>query len=197
MFAVMTAGLFPILHLGRPWKFFWLIPYPNWRLIWPNFKSPLVWDVFAILTYLTISSDLLLRRADPRHRGRCATARRIRCARRSSRCSRSAGATRIASGGTSRARTCSSPRSPRRWCSRCTPSCRSTSRWRSRRAGTRRSSRRTSSPARSSRASAMVFTIIIPIRKCVQARALRHAQPPRRRGEALPVHVDGRRATRT
>jgi molybdopterin-containing oxidoreductase family membrane subunit len=56
VFAVMTAGLFPILHLGRPWKFFWLIPYPNWRLIWPQFKSPLVWDVFAILTYLTVSA---------------------------------------------------------------------------------------------------------------------------------------------
>ena len=59
MFAVMTAGLFPILHLGRPWKFFWLIPYPNWRLIWPQFKSPLVWDVFAILTYLTVSATFL------------------------------------------------------------------------------------------------------------------------------------------
>src|SRR5512146_2239436 len=59
VFAVMTAGIFPILHLGRPWKFFWLIPYPNWRLIWPNPKSPLVWDVFAILTYLTISSTFL------------------------------------------------------------------------------------------------------------------------------------------
>ncbi|MBM3906931.1 MAG: polysulfide reductase NrfD [Gemmatimonadetes bacterium] len=59
VFAVMTAGLFPIIHLGRPWKFFWLIPYPNWRLLWPQFKSPLVWDVFAILTYLTISSTFL------------------------------------------------------------------------------------------------------------------------------------------
>jgi molybdopterin-containing oxidoreductase family membrane subunit len=59
VFAIMTAGLFPLLHLGRPWKFFWLIPYPNWRYIWPNFKSPLVWDVFAILTYLTISSTFL------------------------------------------------------------------------------------------------------------------------------------------
>src|SRR4029078_4094403 len=58
VFAVMTPGLFPILHLGRPWKFFYLIPYPNWRLIWPNPKSPLVWDVFAILKYLTISSTL-------------------------------------------------------------------------------------------------------------------------------------------
>jgi Ni/Fe-hydrogenase subunit HybB-like protein len=59
VFAVMTAGLFPILHLGRPWKFFYLIPYPNWRLIWPNPKSPLVWDVFAILTYLTVSATFL------------------------------------------------------------------------------------------------------------------------------------------
>ncbi len=59
VFAVMTAGLFPIIHIGRPWKFFWLIPYPNWRLIWPNFKSPLVWDVFAISTYLTVSATFL------------------------------------------------------------------------------------------------------------------------------------------
>ncbi|MBI2409076.1 MAG: polysulfide reductase NrfD, partial [Gemmatimonadetes bacterium] len=59
VFAVMTAGLFPIIHVGRPWKAFWLIPYPNWRLLWPQFKSPLVWDVFAISTYLTISTTFL------------------------------------------------------------------------------------------------------------------------------------------
>ena len=59
VFAVMTAGLFPIIHIGRPWKFFWLLPYPHWRLIWPQFKSPLVWDVFAISTYLTISTTFL------------------------------------------------------------------------------------------------------------------------------------------
>src|SRR3972149_2060910 len=59
VFAVMTAGLFPIIHIGRPWKFFWLIPYPNWRLVWPNFKSPLIWDVFAISTYLTVSTTFL------------------------------------------------------------------------------------------------------------------------------------------
>src|SRR5688500_18219132 len=59
VFAVMTAGLFPIIHIGRPWKFFWLVPYPNWRLIWPQFKSPLVWDVFAISTYLTVSTTFL------------------------------------------------------------------------------------------------------------------------------------------
>src|SRR6266480_2091709 len=53
VFALMIGSMFPIIHLGRPWLFFWLIPYPNQRLIWPNFRSPLVWDFFAILTYLT------------------------------------------------------------------------------------------------------------------------------------------------
>jgi len=56
IFAVMTAGLFPILHAGRCWLVFWLFPYPNQRELWPNFKSPLVWDVFAISTYFTVSA---------------------------------------------------------------------------------------------------------------------------------------------
>ncbi len=55
IFAVMTAGLFPLIHLGRVWYFYWLVPYPSQRMIWPNFKSPLVWDLFAIGTYFTIS----------------------------------------------------------------------------------------------------------------------------------------------
>ena len=55
IFAVMTAGLFPLIHAGRMWFAYWLMPYPNQRYIWPNFKSPLVWDVFAISTYITIS----------------------------------------------------------------------------------------------------------------------------------------------
>jgi Ni/Fe-hydrogenase subunit HybB-like protein len=53
VFALMIGAMFPIIHLGRPWLFFWLIPYPNQRGIWPNFRSPLVWDFFAINTYLT------------------------------------------------------------------------------------------------------------------------------------------------
>jgi molybdopterin-containing oxidoreductase family membrane subunit len=53
--AVMCAGMYPIIHLGRAWYFFWLLPYPNQRLLWTNFKSPLEWDVFAVSTYLTIS----------------------------------------------------------------------------------------------------------------------------------------------
>ena len=52
-FALMIGALFPIIHLGRPWLAFWLFPYPSERLIWPNFRSPLVWDFFAINTYLT------------------------------------------------------------------------------------------------------------------------------------------------
>ncbi len=55
LFAVAQAGMFPLLHLGRPWVFYWLFPYPNTMGYWPNFRSPLVWDVFAVSTYFTIS----------------------------------------------------------------------------------------------------------------------------------------------
>lgn len=55
LFAVANAALFPIMHLGRPWLFFYLMPYPNTMGLWPQFRSPLVWDVFAILTYMTVS----------------------------------------------------------------------------------------------------------------------------------------------
>ncbi len=55
VFAVLTAAQFPLIHIGRLWKFYFLLPYPNQRGLWVNFKSPLIWDVFAINTYLTIS----------------------------------------------------------------------------------------------------------------------------------------------
>jgi Ni/Fe-hydrogenase subunit HybB-like protein len=55
LFAVSCAGLFPILHMGRPWLAYWLFPYPNTMNYWPQFRSPLVWDVFAVSTYFTIS----------------------------------------------------------------------------------------------------------------------------------------------
>lgn len=55
IFAIATAGIFPILHLGRSWIFFYVLPYPTQRRLWPNFRSPLVLDVFAISTYLTVS----------------------------------------------------------------------------------------------------------------------------------------------
>jgi molybdopterin-containing oxidoreductase family membrane subunit len=56
VFAVMTAGLYPLIHLGRIWYFYWLFPYPNQRQLWVNFRSPLLWDVFAVSTYFTISA---------------------------------------------------------------------------------------------------------------------------------------------
>ena len=55
LFAVACAGIFPILHTGRPWLAYWLIPYPNTMGLWPQFRSPLIWDVFAVTTYATIS----------------------------------------------------------------------------------------------------------------------------------------------
>jgi len=55
LFAVACAGTYPILHLGRPWVFYWLMPYPNSLGMWPQFRSPLVWDVFAVSTYATVS----------------------------------------------------------------------------------------------------------------------------------------------
>src|SRR5881275_1256916 len=56
LFAVACAGMFPVLHLGRPWLMYWLFPYPNTMQVEPNFRSPLVWDVFAVSTYATVSA---------------------------------------------------------------------------------------------------------------------------------------------
>ncbi len=55
IFAVICAGLFPAIHTGRPWFDYWLFPYPNQMYVWPNFRSPLLWDVFAVSTYFTVS----------------------------------------------------------------------------------------------------------------------------------------------
>src|SRR3954464_12250391 len=55
LFALACAGLFPLLHLGRPWIFYWLFPYPDTMDLWPQFRSPLVWDVFAVSTYFLVS----------------------------------------------------------------------------------------------------------------------------------------------
>ncbi len=55
LFAVSCAGLFPLLHMGRPWLFYWMFPYPDTMKMWPQFRSPLIWDVFAVSTYLTVS----------------------------------------------------------------------------------------------------------------------------------------------
>jgi len=55
LFAVACAGMYPLLHVGRPWLAYWLLPYPNTMAMWPNFRSPLLWDVFAVSTYATVS----------------------------------------------------------------------------------------------------------------------------------------------
>jgi Ni/Fe-hydrogenase subunit HybB-like protein len=56
LFAVACAGVYPALHTGRPWLDYWLFPYPNTMGMWPNFRSPLIWDVFAVSTYATVSA---------------------------------------------------------------------------------------------------------------------------------------------
>jgi Ni/Fe-hydrogenase subunit HybB-like protein len=56
LFAVACAGMFPLLHMGRPWLFYWMGPYPNTMALWPQFRSPLVWDVFAVSTYAAVSA---------------------------------------------------------------------------------------------------------------------------------------------
>lgn len=58
-FSLIVAGMYPLIHLGRTWRFYWMIPYPNQRQLWPNFHSPLMWDMIAIFTYL-IGSTLYL-----------------------------------------------------------------------------------------------------------------------------------------
>src|SRR3982074_382981 len=55
LFAVSCAGIFPLFHTGRPWLAYWLFPYPNTMNLWPQFRSPLIWDVFAVSTYATVS----------------------------------------------------------------------------------------------------------------------------------------------
>src|SRR4051794_11452000 len=56
LFAVACAGIFPLFHTGRPWLAYWLFPIPNSMLVWPQFRSPLIWDVFAVSTYATVSA---------------------------------------------------------------------------------------------------------------------------------------------
>src|SRR5262249_16038282 len=162
IFAVMTAGLFPLIHAGRMWFAYFLLPYPNQRYLWPNFRSPLVWDVFAISTYLSISTVFFivglvpdvaaLRDASTVWRRRVYAMLALGWEG-----SRGwwgwAGGARTASGVTTGAPTAFSPRWPRRWSCPSTAWCRGTSPWRSFPAGTRPCSPRSSSTARSSRAS--------------------------------------------
>src|SRR5438132_7743700 len=56
LFAVACSGIYTVFHLGRPWLAYWLFPYPNTMGVWPQFRSPLMWDVFAVSTYATVSA---------------------------------------------------------------------------------------------------------------------------------------------
>ncbi len=58
LFAVICAGIFPIFHLGRPWLFYWMFPYPATFEVWPQFRSPLTWDFWAIITHLIVTTML-------------------------------------------------------------------------------------------------------------------------------------------
>ena len=119
--------MFPLLHLGRPWFVYWLFPYPNTMGLWPQFRSPLVWDVFAVSTYVTVSLlfwyvGLIPDLATLRDRSQ-----QPRRAASSTACWRWAGAARRGTGSATRRRTCSWPGWPRRWSSRSTRSSASTS----------------------------------------------------------------------
>ena len=146
LFAVACAGLFPLLHMGRPWFFYWLLPYPNTMELWPQFRSPLVWDVFAVSTYFTVSLLFWYVGLIPD----LATLR--------DRATNRFGADHLRHPGDGLARLgpslaalrdglpASSPAWRRRWWCRCTPSSASISPSPSCPAGTRRSFRPTSSP---------------------------------------------------
>ena len=129
LFAVACALLFPLIHTGRPWlAAYWLLPYPNTMGIWPQFRSPLIWDVFAVSTYGTVSllfwytglvPDLatLRDRAKNKHFARLFGDAGARLARLGA-----------ALGALRERPTCCWPACRRRWCCRCTPSSASTSR---------------------------------------------------------------------
>ena len=149
LFAVICAAIFPGVHVGRVWMAWFLAPLPNNYGIWPNFRSPLLWDVFAVSTYFSVSvlfwyTGLIPDLATLRDRATTKIKKLLY------------GIFAVGWRGSNRnwrhyeMAYLLWPVFPRRWCSRCTASCRSTSPRRSFRRGTPRSSRPTSSRARSS-----------------------------------------------
>ena len=116
LFAVACAGIFPLLHLGRPLVFYWLFPYPDTMGLWPQFRSPLVWDVFAVSTYFTVSLIFWYVGLIPDLGNACATAHKLAEKKSSMESLRSAGAVRPNTGKTINRPICSWPDLPRRWC---------------------------------------------------------------------------------
>ena len=120
IFAVMCAGIFPLIHVGRPWLAFWLFPYPNQRALWTNFRSPLLWDVFAVSTYFSRVGHVLVPRPRARHRLHARPDQEQILKPIYTVLSASAGAAPPRTGSTTRRPTCSWRASPRAWSSRCT-----------------------------------------------------------------------------
>ena len=77
LLGVFAAGLYPIIHLGRPWFFYWNLPYPNTFLLWPQFRSPLYWDAIDIVSFLGVAVAVLVYRPDPRSRLHARPRRRV------------------------------------------------------------------------------------------------------------------------
>ena len=164
VFAVLTAGPVPARSTsGRMWFAYWLLPYPNQRYLWPNFKSPLIWDVFAISTYLTISVVFFIVGLVPdiaaMRDHSTGLKRKIYAVLRAR-----LGGLATRSGATTGAATVCSPRWPPRSCSPCTAWCRSTSRWPWCPAGTRACSRPFFVDGAIFSGFAMVLILILPMR---------------------------------
>ena len=121
LFAVACAGLFPLLHLGRPWLVYWLLPYPNTMGLWPQFRSPLVWDVFRRVDLCHGVAAVLVCRAHPRPGDPARPRPAPPGTRRSTAFWPWGGVARRCTGSATRWPTCSWPGWPRRWSSRCTP----------------------------------------------------------------------------
>ena len=139
LFAVACAGLFPLFHLGRPWLFYWLLPYPNTMGLWPQWRSPLGLGRVRRLDVCHRFALVLVRRADPRPGDLAGPVARTAGRSTSTDSWRWAGAARPGTGIATGRPTCCWPAWRRRWSSRCTRSWPSTSRSRSCPAGTRRS----------------------------------------------------------
>ncbi len=152
MICILMAGSYPLIHLGRSWIFYWLIPYPNQRQLWPDFISPLIFDFLAVSTYFTVSliffyTGLVPDLAIIRDRTTGIAPQDLRVPR-----PRLDGF-RTGSGTITPLPTSCLPASPRPWSSPSTPSSPGTSPFPYSRAGTARSSRPTSWPGQSIRVS--------------------------------------------
>ena len=193
VFAVLTAAQFLGIHVGRIWKSYFILPYPNQRGLWVNFKSPLLWDTFAISTYATISIVFLYVGLIPDLAIARDRATRLAQAALHA-CSRSAGRAPSRAVEVAQPHACCTSRgSRRRWCSRCTASCPGTSPmsivpgWHA----------TIFAPYFVAGAIfsgfAMVLTMMIPVRRIYGLEDVHHRLPLREHGALPAAHVADRR----